>query len=127
LQIALSVVLLFGASLFVRTFRNLDGQKFGFERENLLLFEVDPERGGYKGARGIALHNHLLERIKKLPGVRSVTFSQIALLSGWHNTSPFAADRGPLTPPASRTRCTTTGWAHASSRPWECECCSVVA
>lgn len=53
-QTALSVVLLFGAGLFVRTFRNLDGQKLGFESENLLLFEVDPERSGYRDARGIA-------------------------------------------------------------------------
>jgi len=98
-QVALSVVLLFGAGLFLRTFRNLDAQKLGFERQNLLLFEVDPERSGYSGARGIALHNQLLERIQRLPGVRSVTFSQVALLSGDRNTSPGATDRGALTPP----------------------------
>jgi predicted permease len=96
-QIALSIVLLFGAGLFVRTFRNLNGQKLGFERENLLLFEVDPERSGYKAERGIALHNQLLERLQELPDVRSVTFSQIALLSGGFNSSPSATD-GALPP-----------------------------
>ena len=98
-QIALSVVLLFGAGLFVRTLRNLNGQQLGFEREDLLLFEVAPDRSGYAGARGIALHNQLRERIERLSGVRSVTFSEFALLTGWSNSSPGTTDRGPLTPP----------------------------
>ncbi len=95
-QIAISVVLLFGAGLFVRTLRNLDGQDLGFTRENLLLFEVDPERSGYKGASGIALNGRLLEEMQRLPGVRSATFSQMALLSGWRNTSPTGTDGPPL-------------------------------
>jgi predicted permease len=95
-QVALSVVLLMGAGLFVRTFRNLNGQNLGFERDNLLLFEIDPERSGYSGARGIALHNQVAERIGKLGGVRAVTYSQIALLSGSRNTTPTATDGGPL-------------------------------
>ncbi len=97
-QVALSVVLLFGAGLFVRTFRNLDGQDLGFERENLLLFEVDPERSGYKESAGIALHARLLERIQGLPGVRSATYSQLPLLAGWHNSSPTGTDGAPLPP-----------------------------
>ncbi len=95
-QIAISVVLLFGAGLFVRTLRNLNSQDLGFTRENLLLFEVDPERSGYKGASGIALNGRLLEEVNRLPGVRSASFSQVALLSGWRNTSPTATDGSPL-------------------------------
>jgi hypothetical protein len=60
--------------------------------QNLLLFEIDPERSGYKAERGVALHQQLLERIQELPDVRAVTFSQIALLSGQYNTSPTATD-----------------------------------
>jgi macrolide transport system ATP-binding/permease protein len=97
-QIALSAVLLFAAGLFVRTFRNLDGRQLGFSRENLLLFEIDPDRSGYKDAHGIALHSLLLQRIQNLPGVRSATFSEFALLSGWHNSSPSATDGAPLPP-----------------------------
>jgi len=97
-QIALSVVLLFGTGLFVRTLRNLNGQELGFNRERLLLFEVDPERSGYKGASGIALHSRLLEGIQNLPGVRSASFSEYAMLSGWSNTSPSRTD-GPPPPP----------------------------
>jgi predicted permease len=98
-QVALSVVLLFGAGPFVRTFRNLNGQDLGFQRDNLLLFEVDPERSGYKDGRGISLHNRLLERIQGLPGVRSGSFSQYALLSGWSTTSPSSTDSGASLPP----------------------------
>ena len=97
-QIALSLVLLFGAGLFVRTFRNLNGQELGFQRENLLLFEVDPERSGYKDASGIALHAQVLEKVQGLPGVRSATYSQLALLSGLHNSSPTGTDGTPLPP-----------------------------
>ena len=98
LQVALSAILLFGASLFVRTFQSLDSQDIGFQRENLLLFEIDPERNGYKDAEGPALHRRLIEQIERLPGVRAVTYSQMALLSGWSNTSPAATDGRPLPP-----------------------------
>ncbi len=101
LQIALSVVLLFGAGLFVRTLRNVDGQHLGFERDNLLLFDVDPERSGYTDRRGIALHNRLAERIAGLPGVRSVTYMQEALLSGTFMRTSTATDGPP--PPAGRS------------------------
>jgi predicted permease len=94
LQVALSVVLLFGAGLFVRTLRSLDVQNLGFQRDNLLLFDVDPVRSGYAGARGRELHNRLAERIGKLPGVRSVTYVQEALLSEFHNSTPMATDGG---------------------------------
>jgi predicted permease len=96
LQIALSVVLLFGAGLFVRTLRNLDGQHLGFDRDNLLLFDVDPERSGYTGRRGMALHNQLAERIARLPGVRSVTYMQEALFSGTFISTSTATDGPPL-------------------------------
>ncbi len=98
-QVALSVVLLFGAGLFVRTFQNLNGQNLGFQRENLLVFELDPARSGYTAAGGNALYNRLLERIQGIPGVRSSSLSQYVLLSGWSTTSPSSTDGGvPLAP-----------------------------
>jgi predicted permease len=96
-QICVSVVLIFGAGLFVRTLRNLDGQHLGFDRDNLLLFDIDPERSGYTGQRGMALHNQLAERIGRLPGVQSATYVQEALLSGTHNSTSTTTDVRPLT------------------------------
>ncbi len=91
-QVALSVVLLYGAGLFLRTLRNLDAQALGFERESLLLFDIDPERSGYQGQAGVALHARLLEAVQAVPGVRAATVSEFVLLSGWSNTSPSATD-----------------------------------
>jgi predicted permease len=70
-QVAMSLVLLIGAGLFVRTLRNLTRLDLGFNRENLLLFNVFPAGIGYKGERLATLYQQLLERIESTPGVRS--------------------------------------------------------
>ncbi|HZF41414.1 MAG TPA: ABC transporter permease, partial [Blastocatellia bacterium] len=72
-QVAMSLVLLIGAGLFVRTLHNLMRIDLGFNRENLLLFSVSPGEIGYKGERLANLYQQLLERIEATPGVRSAT------------------------------------------------------
>jgi predicted permease len=81
-QIALSVVLLFGAGLFVRTLVNLEMQNVGFARDNLLLFGIAPREAGYKGARYANLCRDIQARVAGLPGVQSATSSLHLLLSG---------------------------------------------
>ncbi len=81
-QVALSVCLLIGAGLFVRTLQNLAGQDFGFNRERLLLFQLDPQRAGQAPEHVAETYRAALERIQVLPGVRSATVSGAALLSG---------------------------------------------
>jgi predicted permease len=81
-QIALSLVLLFGAGLFVRTLMNLQMQNVGFARDNLLLFGIAPREAGYKGARYANLCRELQARVAGLPGVKSATSSLHLLLSG---------------------------------------------
>ena len=81
-QIALSVVLLFGAGLFVRTLVNLQMQNLGFARDNLLLFGIAPREAGYKGARYANLCREIQTRVAGLPGVISATSSLHLLLSG---------------------------------------------
>jgi predicted permease len=79
-QVALSLILLFGAGLFVRTLRNLAQIDVGFNRENLLIFRVNPGVSGYRGERLMNLYDQTLERIEALPGVRSATLLQNTLL-----------------------------------------------
>jgi predicted permease len=79
-QVALSLLLLFGAGLFVRTLRNLAQIDVGFNRENLLIFRLNPGVSGYKGERLTNLYQQMRERIGALPGVRSVTLLQNTLL-----------------------------------------------
>ena len=81
-QVAISLLLLIGAGLFLRTLRNLQAVDVGFNSHNLLLFGVDPNLVGYKGDRLANLYKQMFERIEAVPGVRSVTFSRNALFSG---------------------------------------------
>jgi len=81
-QVALSLLLLVGAGLFLRTLRNLQQVAPGFNTQNLLLFRVDPRLSGYQGERLVNLYQRILERVESVPGVRSVTFSRHPLLSG---------------------------------------------
>jgi predicted permease len=86
-QVAMSLVLLTGAGLFVRTLRNLNQIDSGFNRENLLLFRIDPRLSGYEAARLANLYQQMNERIAALPGIRAVTFSEHAPMFGNSVTS----------------------------------------
>jgi predicted permease len=80
-QVALSLLLLIGAGLFLRTLLNLRSIDPGFNTRNLLLFTVDPSLIGYKDERLANLYKQIVERIEAVAGVSSVTFSRMALLS----------------------------------------------
>jgi len=74
-QVMLSLLLLVGAGLFLRTLRNLQNQDYGFERSHLLLAEFNARLAGYKPSQTPGLHQRLIERLSALPGVRSVALS----------------------------------------------------
>ncbi|HMV82224.1 MAG TPA: ABC transporter permease [Blastocatellia bacterium] len=80
-QVALSLLLLFGAGLFIRTLNNLQKVNLGFNQENLLTFSVDPRQGGYKDERLTQFYQQLSERLDALPGVQSATFASVPLIS----------------------------------------------
>jgi predicted permease len=71
-QVMLSLLLLVGSGLFLRTLRNLQNQDYGFERSHLLLAEFNARLAGYKPSQTPGLHQRLVERTSALPGVRSV-------------------------------------------------------
>jgi hypothetical protein len=70
-QVMLSLLLLVGAGLLLRTLRNLQNQDYGFEREHLLLADFGEKLAGYQPHQLSALHQELLERLSAIPGVRS--------------------------------------------------------
>jgi len=80
-QVALSVVVVVGASLLVRTLGKLRNGNTGFDTRNLLLFSVDPTLLGYKQAQIQSLYRDLADRLAAMPGVVSVSYSSEALLS----------------------------------------------
>jgi len=80
-QVALSLLLLVGAGLFVRTLVNLQRVDPGFNTKNLLLFGVEPGLIGYKDDKLRQLYQQISERMEAVPGVQAVTFSRMPLLS----------------------------------------------
>ncbi len=81
-QVALSVVLLSVAGLFVHHLSSLRNQDFGFERASLLLVTLDSSTSGYPPDQLFTPYQDLLERLQDIPGVRSATISGITPLSG---------------------------------------------
>ncbi len=90
-QVALSLFLLIGAGLFVRTLQNLKSLDTGFDRENTLLFDLDPGKE-YNRAQRIQLYKRLVERLEALPGARSASLSSRSLLGGGHYEQGVAVE-----------------------------------
>ena len=88
-QIALSLVLLAGAGLLVRSFERLSSVDFGFQKENLLEITLNPKPGAYQGLDVNAYRTQMIARIASLPGVRSVGFSDNSVPDpeGWRYTA----------------------------------------
>ncbi len=96
LQVAISVVLLIAAGLFLGTLRNLRQVEVGFNTGNLLLVTVNPAILRYDQDRTDRLLDRIREGLLAVPGVQSVSLSDTALLSGsgW-STSIFVPGRDP--------------------------------
>ena len=90
LQIALSVLLLGGAGLFVRTLDNLRHQQVGFETSNLATFNLDPTNSGYGEDRTPQIVTDSLEAVRRIPGAASVAATTDPELAGDDNTSNFS-------------------------------------
>ncbi len=81
-QIGLSVLLLFGAGLFVRTMKNLRAVDVGFRPDHLLTFSINPMLAGYNKDTATALQHRLLDAMGTLPGVKSVAATDDPELNG---------------------------------------------
>ena len=79
-QVAMSLVLLVSAGLFIRTVRNLQNVDVGFNADNLLLFRVNPTVMKYDRTRSAALYQQLLQRTSAIPGVTHSSFSDYPLV-----------------------------------------------
>jgi len=88
-QVALSLLLLIGAGLFVRTLVNLQRVDPGFNTKNLLMFKIEPGLTGYKDERLIQLYARISERLEALPGASKVTFSHTRLLADHDSNLPI--------------------------------------
>ncbi len=98
-QVMLSVVLLVGAGLFIRTLRNLESLDLGIKTDKLIAFNISPTLSGYTPVRSKILMKQIRARLAAVPGVSAVAFSNIGLLEGneWDSSitvEGYAAKRG---------------------------------
>ena len=87
-QVALSLLLLIGAGLFIRSLRNLKDLNPGFNTSNVVAFGVDPVLNGYTPERTKLFYKQLLETVNGLPGIKSASFTAVGILEGneWDST-----------------------------------------
>lgn len=81
-QVAVSLLLLIGAGLFIRSLQNLRTLDPGFQREHVLLVSVDPKQSGYKGQRLRDFYDSLVHRVQGIRGVRSASLAHVTPLAG---------------------------------------------
>ncbi len=86
LQVSLSMVVLTGAVLLLRTLANLRRIDAGFDTRNLLIFDVNPQLAGYKDDQIPRLYADLQRQIGALPGVTGVSYASEALLDGGYSS-----------------------------------------
>ncbi|HVR72337.1 MAG TPA: ABC transporter permease [Vicinamibacteria bacterium] len=86
-QVALSLLLLIGAGLFTRSLMNLRGLDPGFQPQRLLAFSVDPSLNGYPTERRRAVLEEIRDEVAAVPGARSVSLAEVALMTDSNNSS----------------------------------------
>ncbi len=79
-QIAISLLLLVAAGLFVRTLANLQSIQLGFNRDGVLLFELNAPQAGLPEPQAAAFYADLRRRLREIPGVRDATLSHASLI-----------------------------------------------
>jgi predicted permease len=86
-QVALSLVLIVGAGLFLRTLFNLRAVDVGFDTRNLMIFSVNPSLNRYTPERSLQVFREMQDELKGIAGVQSVALTRVALLSGGRSSS----------------------------------------
>jgi predicted permease len=81
-QVALSLILVIGAALFIATLRNLETLDPGFRRDRVLLATVNPGKAGYKDAHLLIFYRQLLERLNQAPRVSAASLSMMTPIAG---------------------------------------------
>jgi len=109
-QVAVSLVLLMGAGLFLRTLTNLRNVDLGFVPERLIVLNVNPQAAGYKGENALAISQRVLERLKTIPGVAAASYSENGVLFGRDSSTDLMRPEGfPAAPSYPRARWDVVG------------------
>jgi len=94
-QVALSLVLLVGAGLSLRTLQNVRNGKPGFDTDRILLISMELERIRPTEAEGLAFYDRALETVRTLPGVEAASLAMVVPLSDDYYTTTLVPDDRP--------------------------------
>ena len=81
-QVAMSMVLVVGAGLFVQTLLGLAHTQLGFNPDHIMLFGIAPPQAKYPHAASTRLYREIEEKLAEIPGVERVSLTRIPLISG---------------------------------------------
>jgi predicted permease len=95
-QVAISLLLLVAAGLFVRTLSNLQAIAVGFNPDNVLLFELNAPQAGYAVPEAAAFYEDLRVRFAAMPGVRAATLSHQSIITAGRQL-PIIVNGAPTT------------------------------
>jgi predicted permease len=96
-QLALAIVVLIGAGLCIKSFRNLLAIDPGYKAETLLVVPLELDEKKYDEASGRVFQHHLYARLETLPGVEALSYGQVMPFSGSRSMSSiFVPGRQPL-------------------------------
>jgi putative ABC transport system permease protein len=112
-QVAMSLVLLIGAGLFVRTFASLSNRDLGLDRGGILVVDINSERAGTDSAERVVLYERLAQSVSGIPEVASAALSSITPVSGSNSTRRMLRVDRP--PPAEADR---RVWVNVISPGW---------
>jgi putative ABC transport system permease protein len=113
LQVAMSLVLLVGAGLFVRTFSRLSSRGLGLDRDGILVVDVNADRARTDSAARLVMYERLVSAARELPGVSMAALSSITPVSGTNSTRRMLrVDRPPLAESDRRV------WVNVVSPGW---------
>jgi predicted permease len=108
-QIAVSLLLVAAAGLFVRTLNNLESVQLGFNREKVLVFSVDGSRAGFKDVALKNLYGEMHRRLRSLAEVRAATMTTVPLVADWTDSTTMTIPGAPKTEKRSVTSVMVVG------------------
>jgi macrolide transport system ATP-binding/permease protein len=91
-QIAISLLILVAAGLFVRTLDKLHSVQLGYTRENVLLFSVNARQAGHRDPEITRFYADLRKRLEAIPGVSSASLSQTSIIRAGHARGAMKVD-----------------------------------
>jgi putative ABC transport system permease protein len=86
MQVALSLVLLIGAGLFVRTFMTLANTELGFRPAQVMVVELGTDRAGTDSAARREMYQRMIDGVASVPGVATAALSTVTPVSGSNST-----------------------------------------